>query len=172
MSTRSYIIVKRRKEQKQKQKKQKQMKQKKPKRLSKAEPETEVKIKTKRASTTTEYVRAFCRCDGGIDRLGATLRADYNSQELAEKLVLGGDMHFPGDGEERGTCGVYTNILDALSDVSFNIEFIYLWNGTEWKVRCLTFMPRKMVVDPTTKKKSFVEADVHSPKGLNVWSDH
>jgi len=99
-----------------------------------------------------KYHVIYCHNNGYIRHNGKILFEHYNSQELAEKLVYGGhisvldrssekpkfhDFDNPVAGfciyygRDRGDEGCEMSIEDDVFDAQ---EYLYVWNGFEWKV--------------------------------------
>lgn len=98
------------------------------------------------------YHTIYCNYDGYPDGVGKTLVLNYNSQELAEKLVSFGDMSYINVscdapeghsyetpvkgycvyyGRDRGEEGAEMRIKN---EPVFAEEFCYVWNGSDWYV--------------------------------------
>lgn len=98
------------------------------------------------------YQTVYTHWDGYPEGVGKTLVLNYNSQELAEKLVSNGDMSsvyescdkpeghtfddpVPGYtvyyGRDRGEEGTEMQIRDK---VRYDEEYAYVWDGEKWIV--------------------------------------
>lgn len=98
-------------------------------------------IAVRHADNTVSQV--YCHWDGYLEHNGKILQSHYNSLDLAEALVAGGDMssldgdlskceYYTQRGEERNIRR-YENILDY-SRRRQEEEFNYLWDLGQWKV--------------------------------------
>lgn len=98
-------------------------------------------IAVRHADNTVSQI--YCHWDGYLEHNGKILQSHYNSLELAEALVAGGDMStLDGD---LSKCEYYTQRGDELrirkfssiGDYSRNRqdeEYNYLWDLGQWKV--------------------------------------
>ena len=98
-------------------------------------------IAVRHADNTVSQI--YCHWDGYLEHNGKILQSHYNSLELAEALVAGGDMStLDGD---LSKCEYYTQRGDELrirkfssiGDYSRNWqdeEYNYLWDLGQWKV--------------------------------------
>ena len=98
------------------------------------------------------YHTIYVHWDGYPEGVGKTLALNYNSQELAEKLVSYGDISSLDDssdkpeghtfddpvkgytvyyGRDRGETGTDMQICDL---VRFEQEYSYEWDGSKWLV--------------------------------------
>jgi hypothetical protein len=98
------------------------------------------------------YHTIYVHWDGYPEGVGKTLLLNYNSQELAEKLVSNGDISSLGDssdkpeghtfnnpvkgytvyyGRDRGDTGTDMQLHDV---VRFEQEYAYGWDGSKWLV--------------------------------------
>jgi len=98
------------------------------------------------------YHVIYCHNDGYIKHNGKILFNHYNSQELAEKLVSGGNLSILGASmdkpeshdfknpvkgfclyysRDRGDEGCEMSVEEEIVDTQ---EYLYVWNGNEWRV--------------------------------------
>lgn len=85
-----------------------------------------------------KYHCVYCNFDGYPSGVGMKLITNYNSQELAESLVLLGDISsvedtlastkYYGRVNHKGHDAEYLVLSEPLNDESYS----YVWNGTEW----------------------------------------
>ncbi|EPP7234373.1 hypothetical protein ACTOJ1_001316 [Shigella flexneri] len=98
------------------------------------------------------YHVIYCHNDGYIEHNGKLLFENYNSQELAEKLVSGGDLSSLDKSSDKveghsfdnrvpGYCVYYKRDrgeenCEAIitEDICNDNAFSYVWNGSEWRV--------------------------------------
>lgn len=98
------------------------------------------------------YHTIYCDFDGYPEGVGKTLVLNYNSQELAEKLVSFGDISSIDDSCDapaghsydkpvKGHCVYYgrdrgeTDVdMQVTNTPRFEEEFCYVWDGSDWYV--------------------------------------
>ena len=114
--------------------------------------------------TPSKKIRAvYCHWDGYPSNNGRILMEHYTDLDKIKELVALGDLSslgknigskkeefYPGEGQrildetyayrrardDKGTDAIeYDNAADYVSDMTeMNVEFCYLWNGTDWIV--------------------------------------
>ncbi|AMM43919.1 hypothetical protein FDG95_gp356 [Pectobacterium phage vB_PcaM_CBB] len=110
------------------------------------------------------YHTIYCHFDGYPEGVGKTLVLNYNSQELAEKLVSFGDMSSIDDscdapaghsydkpvkghcvyyGRDRGETGTDMKVSDK---PRYEEEYCYVWEGNGWYVSGYD-LDHKLVLD-------------------------
>jgi len=109
-----------------------------------------------------KWQRIYCHWDGYISHHGPILLEHYNSQELAEKLVSGGDLssldincevpdgsvreaphkfgnpvdgycvYYGRDRGEEQTVRLFDTLFEAFPKGDSWTEYVYIWNGETW----------------------------------------
>lgn len=99
-----------------------------------------------------KYHVIYCHHNGYVENNGKMLFQHYNSQDLAEKLVSGGHLSILDVSVEKpeghsfnnpvkGFCVYYSRDrgdkdceMSIEEDIFDSQEYLYVWNGLEWKV--------------------------------------
>ena len=89
------------------------------------------------------YRSVYCHFDGYLDGVGKKLLENYNSQQLAEKLVELGDMSTLGTtvedtvyySRDKGEDICITKSRHFIRELQ---DYNYYWNGQKWMVGAIT----------------------------------